>query len=163
MPTESAHADLAVHNVGLVCHLRSQAEYHDWVAVACFYAALHVVEALFARQRPPAHGQSHERRELMLKREHRYSHIYKHYRPLQGIATVARYLEDPGTGADRGPRALAPLQTFSDYMSRDDVLTTAVGHHLLSILKSARDLLGVTATAQKFAEVIPGLQHPSVP
>lgn len=141
MPSESAHASLVLHNVDVLGSLCERKGHHDWVSVVAFYTALHAVEALFARQKPDgrAHGQSHENREHLLKSDHRYSNLYKHYRPLQGIATVARYLEDNrGRVGKKVPHGIA---CFDDYMSEADVRNEVIAHRLNQVLRTASRLL----------------------
>ena len=127
MPSSAAHVALAAHNVKLACLLGRTTEYHDWVATVTFYAALHVIEALFASEKPPEHGQAHERREFLLKERRKYSNVYAHYRPLQSAATIARYLKDG-------------VVAFGDQMSPMDVHSILMRHHLVSILQSAAKL-----------------------
>jgi hypothetical protein len=129
MPDGAAHAKVALHDVETVCFLDGHPEYHDWTATVTFYAALHVVEALFANKRPPEHGKSHERREALLKKERQYDSIYRHYRALWAAAQVARYLEELGSGRTHS--------VFADYMSPEDVRRTLVKHHLVSVVHSA--------------------------
>lgn len=152
MPSESAHIGKVLHNVNFVRFLVQNPAFHDWMAVAAFYAALHVVETLFSRQKPPQHGQSHERRESILKRTRRYEKIYRHYRELQGIATIARYLEGIESTRVSRKRGVGTARTFAEYMTPQEVLGTVVQHHLISILKSAAGLASQSAAAQRFAE-----------
>ncbi|KKN13937.1 hypothetical protein LCGC14_1001230 [marine sediment metagenome] len=63
----------------------------EWIACIAFYKALHLVEALLARDKK-RHQNSHVAREKLLKASTRYESIYKHYRPLWRASMVARYL-----------------------------------------------------------------------
>ena len=130
MPNSATHVNLAMHNIELACMLNNHPKHHDWMATVSFYAALHVVEALYACQSPVFHGQGHERREAALKRDGRYKQIYRHYRRLWNASTIARYLDD-------GTRS---YETFHDYFSPEEVRTLLMQHHLLSILQSAAKL-----------------------
>ena len=154
MPSESAHLGLVMHNVEVLRGLCERSGHHDWVSVVAFYTALHAVEALFARDKPDnrAHGQSHENRERLLKSNPRYKNIYKHYRPLQGIATVARYLEDPRGRATR--KVSREIECFDEYLSEREVRTEVVGHRLHQVLGSTAHLLSKIRGAKRSADVI---------
>lgn len=93
MPTEMDHLSLANHNHDLLAELLPQIHrFPDWVATIAFYKSLHVVEAVFASENPSKHGTDHFDRENYLKRSHRYSNIYQHYRPLAATSMIARYM-----------------------------------------------------------------------
>jgi len=121
MPEINSHINLAFHNIECACHLNSTPRFHDWTAVVGFYAALHVVEAVFANEKPVLHGQCHQRREQLLKQK--YQNIYIPYHALRSAADVARYLDKSNC--------------FSLYMSPDQVQTVLLQEKLASILKLA--------------------------
>jgi len=141
MPKASAHVGLVLHNASLVDHLHHHPIYHDWIAVVSFYAALHAVETLFAIDQPQGHehGQSHEEREALLKNERRYEDVYRNYRPLWGVAAIARYLEDTRGRATRP--APDNLRAFKDYMTAEEAVAEAVRHRLYRVLRSVANLL----------------------
>ena len=124
MPTEGAHVAKAAHNIRFVCFIEPEGLYHDWAVTAAFYVAVHVAEAVFASLRTEfPHSSSREGREHVLKREKRLTKIWRHYRPIQSAATIARYL-----GAQ---------DTFDAYATPDEVKAKLLQHHLVSLLKSA--------------------------
>lgn len=91
MPEIDSHINLAVHNIDCACHLNKTPRFHDWAATVGFYAALHVIEAVFANEKPVLHGQCHQRREQLLKQKHQ--DLYIPYHALRQAADVARYLD----------------------------------------------------------------------
>lgn len=132
MPSETAHLALADRNHAVIEHLLQQPdECAEWVVTVTFYKALHLVEALFAHD-GAGHGQSHERRDQLLKANRRYSHIYRHYRPLWAASVVARYLQDP-QGKD--------YCNFSDYLPVDKVKAEILHHRLRKIEQSVAKLI----------------------
>jgi len=133
MPTETDHIAKAVSNQRAIEHLltRTDGGFPDWVVTIAFYKALHIVEALFARDPAISHTQTHEQRERVLKKTHRYAHVWKHYAPLFRASLVARYLRDgQGTVVD-----------FSAYMPMPQVRSEILGHRLRQIENSARKML----------------------
>ncbi|MCA9072412.1 MAG: hypothetical protein KDA84_25985, partial [Planctomycetaceae bacterium] len=68
--------------------LKEKEEHPEWICVVAFYRALHLVEVLFTHDNK-SHGNNHESREKLLKHTKRYQQVYKHYRPLWDISTVA--------------------------------------------------------------------------
>ncbi|MDP2982350.1 MAG: hypothetical protein Q8O92_03350 [Candidatus Latescibacter sp.] len=133
MPDESVHILLAKHNQDLINHLlENKSQFHDWITIAAFYKALHIVEALFFNDPEIRHGQNHENRDRFLKTNNKYKNIYIHYRPLWAAATIARYLEGPRTST---------VNSFSEYMSPDDVISIILNNHLLQVEKSAQKFL----------------------
>ncbi len=137
MSSEDAHLALAQRNQVAIDHLLGKPDdCAEWVVTVAFYKALHLVEAVFCHD-GIGHGQNHERRDELLKRNRRYSHIYKHYRPLWAASIVARYLED----RDRN-RGDTGYSSFSDYLSVADVQSQMLGHRLREIEKSVAKLRG---------------------
>lgn len=129
MPDESTHLAIANHNQAFIeLLLPNIADFSDWITTAAFYKALHVVEAVFFNDPAIRHAADHNHRENILKRERRFSHIYKSYRILYSASLVARYLS--------GGHA-----SFSDYLTPDQVHSLILGHHLHQVEKSALRLL----------------------
>lgn len=90
MSSEVEHIEFANRCQGTIVHLLADPPHHaEWIVTVSFYKAIHVVEAIFAAF--GEHSHSHEMRELRLKSERKYLHLYKNYRPLQGASIVARY------------------------------------------------------------------------
>ncbi|MFH1023462.1 MAG: hypothetical protein V1809_08730 [Planctomycetota bacterium] len=132
MPTEAAHIALAARNQKTIDYLLNDISAHsEWITTIAFYRALHIVEALFSKDPRARHGTSHERRDHLLKSDKRYSHIYKHYRPLWAASVVARYLED----------RVHTYGCFSEYLTPEQIKTEILGHRLCQIEKSAKKLL----------------------
>lgn len=129
MPNELSHLALANHNQELLAELIPKIDkFPDWVATVAFYKALHVVEAVFASETPVRHGVDHPNRERCLKADKRYTHIYRHYRPLYAASMVARYMQDGHT-------------SFADYMNPQTVIQTLLNHDLHQLETSAKKQL----------------------
>ena len=121
MPTKEAHLQLAQHNQMVITHLLPEIDkFSDWISTIAFYKALHIVEAIFAKD--GFHGANHENRDKYLKRNNRYTNIYRHYHQLWCISMMARYLRDSDTKSD--------LAIFSDYISSEQVKNRVLNHHL---------------------------------
>jgi hypothetical protein len=69
-------------------------------------------------------------REEILKE--RYGEIYRHYAPLKTASIIARYLADR-----KGPT----YQTFTDYMTMQQVQSVVVNHRLRQITTGVMGLL----------------------
>lgn len=131
MPAENAHITLASHDAHFACFLSHKPEFHDWTATAAFYAAVHVVEALFACD--DRHGHSHERREGMLKRDPAFNPLFRHYAPLLHTSLLARYLE--------GRRHSGRVQSsFAEYLSPNEVSEVMLRKHLVGVGQAAIEL-----------------------
>src|SRR5258708_7948386 len=129
MPNKNSHLELAKKNEDTIKYLLSDADNHpEWIATVAFYRALHLVEALFSVNSNVGtqHGSNHEQREKILKSDRRYSHIWKHYRPLWAASMVSRYLKHdaPGHGY---------YASFCDFMSAQDVKDKILNHRLKQI------------------------------
>ena len=139
MPSRDAHLRLAEANQKAIDYLLLQyKKFSDWITTVAFYKALHLVEALFAKE--GRHGQSHERRERILKTERKYQHIYKHYYPLLEASLVARYLED---------REKGEYGSFSEYLAPDEVKTEILNYRLKNIERSVKKLLSPAKKRRK--------------
>jgi hypothetical protein len=135
MPSQAAHLAIAQHNQELIDHLLGElSRFSDWITTIAFYRALHLVEAVFAADPNVRHGGDHGKRQELLKRDRRYSQLYKAYHPLWSAAIVARYLEDKESEKE--------YSTFSKYMTPDDVKTIVLNHYLRRIESSVEQLLG---------------------
>jgi hypothetical protein len=78
------------------------------------------------------HCGDHGTRNEVLKRNRRYSALWKAYPPLWTAANVARYLEDAGGG----------VAAFSKYLNPDQVKSTILNHYLRKVESSVEQLLG---------------------
>jgi hypothetical protein len=135
MPSQAAHLALANHNQELIDHLLKDVNrFPDWVTTVAFYRALHLVEAAFAADSDVKHCGDHGTRNEVLKRNRRYSALWKAYQPLWMAANVARYLEDAGGGVE--------VAAFSKYLSPDQVKSTILHHYLRKVESSVEQLLG---------------------
>lgn len=63
--------------------------YADWLAVVAFYRAVHLVEAVFARD--SIHSTDHNGRNNLLKRS--YKPLWAEFKPLFDSSRLARYSE----------------------------------------------------------------------
>jgi hypothetical protein len=136
MPSKEAHIAAAKKNEAALRHLLSGDDHLGWVVTVAFYKALHIVEAVFAVDSKLGvdHTDDHAKRNRILRETVRYSHFWKHYRPLWNLSLIARYLQSD----DNAP----VYEVFSTYMPREAVEGIALGHHLRQIEKSAIAYLG---------------------
>lgn len=132
MPTEKDHLALASHNqVAIDFLLTGGEDFPDWVTTVAFYKAVHLIEALIARDYG-IHGIDHTQRGRILKNEHRYTNIYRHYNALKEASSVARYLAD-----SEGGRA---YKQFTDYLTMTQVKSDILDSRLKGIEKSIAGL-----------------------
>src|SRR5260370_4044084 len=90
MPSASEHQIKASHNRAFLNSITDPA-FCDWMAVAAFYTADHLVEQLFALQ--GLHSQDH--RSSNREGRARLRPIDKHFRPLYNLSIDARSRESP--------------------------------------------------------------------
>ncbi len=135
MPSQTAHLALANHNQELIDHLLKDVDrFPDWITMFAFYRALHLVEAAFAADSSVKHCGDHGTSNVVLKRNRRYSALWKAHQPLWMAANVARYLEDAGGGVE--------VAAFSKYLSPDQVKSIVLNHHLRKVESSVEQMLG---------------------
>jgi len=91
-----------------------------WATIVAFYAALHLVERLAARE--SRHHTSHAIREEYLAHHPQHSVIFKSYRQLQTASEFARY---------------GSVGQFARYYSGNMVQNTLIDVHLVEIEKYA--------------------------
>ncbi len=128
MPSESDHLALAVHNQETVDFLLTGGDrFPDWVVTVAFYKALHLVDAMLDRLEG-RHGVDHRTRSAILRGNHRYLNVLKHYNALKEASVVARYLSD-----QRGPQS---YKTFADYCPPHKVKSEYVDGRLKELQKS---------------------------
>ena len=90
MPTEKQHLQQAAHNEKFFYDYDLvNSPYIDWSVVVLFYAALHYVEAFFAKQSPAIHCTRHPERDREVNRL--LSPLYADYRDLKNDSVEARY------------------------------------------------------------------------
>lgn len=87
-----AHLRQWKHNRAFLGSISS--EHPDWIVTVAFYTALHAVDALLAADKVRAIT-SHDARNDVLYRTHRYKNINRAYQPLYGLSRTVRYLADP--------------------------------------------------------------------
>jgi len=129
--TEQEHLALADKNERVIHFLRPEMnKFSDWVTTVAFYRALHLVDAVLARDKKEVY--THGDRARILRGTSRYQKIYQHYRPLYVASLVARYLQD----ADG-----STYHTFSDFMPPELVERIILGYRLKEIEQSVGKLL----------------------
>lgn len=85
MPDQAAHRAQAQHNQGFIEKITD--EFADWMAIAAFYKAVHLVEML--RAVDGQHSRGHHGRRRYLETEH--PEISVEYFPLYNFSIQARY------------------------------------------------------------------------
>ncbi len=126
----SAHEHLAKwrHNRQFLNTIQQDC-YADWMVTVAFYAAVHCVESLLAKDKI-SHGMTHEGRNDCLKRNNRYKKIWENFRPLYEASMVARYLCHNGKSCP----------SFDQWMNVDDIKKLLIAKNLCEIEKSVRKL-----------------------
>lgn len=87
MASEAAHLAKADSNQSFLETIGD--EYPDWLAIVAFYKAVHLVEALFAKE--GRQSKSHYGRNMHLKKNHK--EIWKSFSPLFGASKLLRYTD----------------------------------------------------------------------
>lgn len=87
MPTADQHRVKAEGNRKFLATI-SLADHPDWVVVAAFYTALHVVERLRAAS-GQGHSRGHSERRTYI--QHKHPEIHTHYHMLENGSLLARY------------------------------------------------------------------------
>lgn len=124
MSSAAEHIACANRTQNTIGHLLADAPSHSpWIAVAAFYKAIHVVEAVFFYDKNVRHTSNHDDRDTALRHNRRYDSIYKHYRPLKSASLNARYLTS--------------CKIFDAYLSPDEVVGQLLKDHLHQIEQSA--------------------------
>ena len=140
MASENEHLECANRTHKTIEHLLADKNAHSpWVAIAAFYKALHIVEAVFANDRSVRNTSNHDEREHALKSARKYQHIYEHYSPLKRASLNARYLSE--------------VSQFDCYLSPDDVVAKLLKHHLHQLEKSAGKFLTNAALLNSVASL----------
>jgi hypothetical protein len=115
--------------------LLQKPKFCDWTSTAVFYSALHIVEAVLSSSKHTLtkikHGHDHHGREVALKYTNSFTEIWKHYRQLQSISQVARYLEN-----SNGTPTL-----FETYLSAEQVAQVVIKKHFGGMIQSATRFL----------------------
>jgi len=107
----NAHLDQWKHNRSF---LRSiPGEYPDWIVTVAFYTALHVIDALLAKEARTI--TDHKTRNEVLRKTNRYEKIWRAYQPLYGLSRTVRYLADPTQWV---PIDKIKPNVFNDYLYR---------------------------------------------
>ena len=133
MPSKSEHLDVARENVAAMRHLHGAGDrFARWMTTTVFYAAVHVVEAVFA-EIEGSHSENHHERNARLRGDRRYRNLWQHYKRLLRESMIARYLESDH------PRA-----NVDDFRTAEAVIRELHGHHLKQIVASAGRLIGET-------------------
>jgi hypothetical protein len=111
MPSAAEHQAKANHNLAFLSSIKDPA-YGDWMAVVIFYAAVHLVEKVFAITGD--HSKDHAERNMNVRR--RLKQIHRHFRALYNLSLVSRYQEASKFG-----------------LSPSDVQTILIDTHLKAI------------------------------
>ncbi len=85
MPGQEAHRAKAQHNQGFIERIGDA--FADWLVIAAFYKAVHIVEMLRAVE--GQHSRGHHERNTYLKTKH--PNIWFEYYHLYGFSIQARY------------------------------------------------------------------------
>ena len=135
MASPEAHIAKANHNIETIALLSKDLAKKDWIVTVAFYAGLHIVDAvLFCTQKGfDQHGQSHDRRETLIKNDNRFQKMYECYRPLSGLSIEARYLQGPRTPPDKS--------VDFDKVMPNDKLILFIKEKLGGLIKSASNFL----------------------
>jgi hypothetical protein len=83
------HRTKAEHNENFAATLSSP--FHDWAVTVIFYAAVHYIEAYFAKEKPPYHSPNHPLRDSAIGKTAFLKPIWKDYRELKNQSGLARY------------------------------------------------------------------------
>lgn len=133
MPSEKAHLEAFRKHIVVLDYLRRDVQLcSEWIAVVAFYAAVHLVEAIFAKS--DFHSSDHRTRLGRLKSDKKYKCLFHPFRHLKTASEIARYL---GVGGGDSQA----YQCFSDYMTPQDVESTLVKGHLATICRESKKFL----------------------
>jgi hypothetical protein len=133
-PVVGQNLDLANRTqASIKCLLADGPHHGPWIATMAFYKAVHVVEAVFLRLDggPRKRSSSHDDRDNRLRRDTRFAHILKAYRPLFNASLVARYLSSDGQA----------YPDFEAYMPASTVLSELIHNRLHQVEESASRLV----------------------
>jgi hypothetical protein len=86
----SDHRAKAEHNEKLASQLKG-GPFFDWAVTVTFYAAVQYIEAFFAKEKPPFHSLSHQKRDCEVARSPILKPQWKNYRELKNQSGLARY------------------------------------------------------------------------
>ncbi len=129
MATKEEHRAKWQHNRRFLATIQAP-QYSDWMATVAFYAAVHCVEVLLAKD-GISHPMTHEGRNECLKRQNRYKKIWENYRPLYEASIVARYLSFQ---SQKHP-------SFDQWITPEQVRTQLIDTYLRQIEASVSKLL----------------------
>jgi HEPN domain-containing protein len=91
VPSESEHLQRAKHNLAFARFFDLKTTpWPDWAVVGYFYAALHLVDALLARE-DKVHPETHEIRRELVRTKRYLREIRSEYRNLKDHSDDARY------------------------------------------------------------------------
>jgi hypothetical protein len=110
-----AHVARAESNEALATSLEADGEY-NWAVTVAFYAALHWVSALLAREGADTEGLDHATTEYKL--DLRHGAITARYLSLKGMSVRARYFPEHLADPDDCRRARKLLAQIRDYAER---------------------------------------------
>jgi hypothetical protein len=131
MASPDAHITKAIHNIKTIALLSQDLTKKDWIVTVAFYTALHIVDTvLFCTQEGyQKHGQSHDKREEIIKSCNNLEKIWDCYRPLLNHSIIARYLQ----GSKTPPNVAVDF----DKVMPDEKLITFIKERLGGLINSA--------------------------
>jgi hypothetical protein len=142
MSNESEHIAIANRNQAVLdVLLRDLNTCAEWAAVVAFYKAVHILEAVFARETPSVHMHSHHERLERLKTTRRYLPFYPSFRPLWAASVVARYLEDRAPVVPGKHPIARPYSRFEDYLPASRLRTDLLDRYLQPLENMAVSML----------------------
>ena len=139
MPSRESHLTAVEQNSTVLSHLvAADQDFSPWIVTVAFYKALHVVEAVFASDpNIDIDGtDDHKSRNGVLKSNNRYQKIWRHYTQLWNDSLIARYLVSHNHGVE------TVYSDFSEYMSKEKVISIHLNHNLKQVIKSSQTVLG---------------------
>jgi hypothetical protein len=129
MGSQSDHIAKWKHNRSFLATI--QDAHCDWMVTVAFYAAVHAVEALFAKDQA-VHEGTHNGRNDLLKRRPRYQSIWRVFRPPFEASRAARY------DCCTGPHPTA------GWVTAEDVKAKFIGQFLDSVERTVIQLLSIS-------------------
>ena len=109
----------------------------EWIATACFYKAVHLVEAVFDAV-SSHHSHKHDQRNDRLREDDRFLAIASPFKQLFDLAQAARYL----TVSHRGRRPTRTMSSFDSYLPPENIQGKVVDRLLVPIEQECTRLLG---------------------
>ena len=140
MSSDAEHLALANRFQAAIDHNLTDVETcAEVIAIAAYYKAMHVVEALFFRDPEINHCHLHRDRLKNLGKRRKYHSLYKRLKALWNASEVARYLV---FRVDSGPSQSAVFSSFRDYIPPPDLRRDLLDRYLVPLERDSASLLG---------------------